>query len=85
MEVVRILGFLLAICTFIGMCIGLIPFLGMLNWFNIPIALIGLILNVIFLIGNDKGMDAMPILGLLLCIAVIFFGVIRLIIGEGMI
>lgn len=60
----------LAIC---GMLLGLIPFLGWLNWFNIPLAIIGLLISII---GKSKG-------GIIICIVAIFFGLLRLILGGG--
>lgn len=66
----RIFG-ILAIC---GMFLGMIPFLGWLNWFNIPLAIIGLLISII---GKSRG-------GIIICVVAIFFGLLRLMLGGGL-
>lgn len=68
-------GRLLGILASIGMLLAFIPFLGWLNWLNIPFALIGLICSII---GKSKG-------GIILCILAMVFGLLRLILGGGII
>lgn len=65
----RIFG-ILAIC---GMLLGMIPLLGWLNWFNIPLAILGLLISII---GKSKG-------GIIICVVAIFFGLFRLMLGGG--
>lgn len=65
----RIFG-ILAIC---GMLFGMIPLLGWLNWFNIPLAIIGLLVSIL---GKSKG-------GIIICVVAIFFGLLRLMLGGG--
>lgn len=65
----RIFG-ILAIC---GMLLGMIPLLGWLNWFNIPLAILGLLISII---GKSKG-------GIIICVVAIFFGLLRLMLGGG--
>ncbi len=67
-------GRIFGIMALIGMIIGLIPLLGWLNWFNIPLAILGLILSIV---GKSKG-------GTIICIVAIFFGLVRLILGGGL-
>lgn len=69
------IGRIFGIIALIGMLIGLIPFLGWLNWLNIPLAIIGLLLSII---GKSKG-------GIIICVVAIFFGLLRLIFGGGLI
>lgn len=65
----RIFG-VLAIC---GMLLGMIPLLGWLNWFNIPLAIIGLLVSIL---GKSRG-------GIIICVVAIFFGLLRLMLGGG--
>ena len=67
-------GRIFGIMALIGMIIGLIPLLGWLNWFNIPLAILGLILSIV---GKSKG-------GTIIFIVAIFFGLVRLILGGGL-
>jgi hypothetical protein len=67
------IGRLFGILALIGMLIGLIPLFGWLNWLNIPLAIIGLLLCII---GKSKG-------GIIICIVAIFFGLFRLMLGGG--
>ena len=67
-------GRIFGIMALIGMIIGLIPLLGWSNWFNIPLAILGLILSIV---GKSKG-------GTIICIVAIFFGLVRLILGGGL-
>lgn len=66
-------GLVLGILAALGMLLAFIPFLGWLNWFNIPFAIIGLILSAI---GRSRG-------GIILCISAILFGFLRLFLGGG--
>jgi len=66
-------GLILGILAALGMLLAFIPLLGWLNWINIPFAIIGLIISAI---GNSKG-------GMVLCGMAVLFGIIRLILGAG--
>ncbi len=69
------IGRIFGILALIGMLIGLIPFLGWLNWLNIPLAIIGLLLSIL---GKSNG-------GIIICVVAIIFGLLRLIFGGGII
>ena len=71
----RIFGLIFGLISAFGMLLGFIPLLGWLNWIVIPFAIIGLIISVIT---NSKG-------GMILCIVAIFFGLMRLGLGGGII
>lgn len=68
-----------------GMLIGFVPFYGALNWVIIPFAAIGTIVSAIALgtapaeAGLGKG-----IAGLISCGIAAIFGIIRLVVGFGM-
>jgi len=65
---------LIGIVTLIGVVIGFIPLLGWLNWFVLPIAVVGLAL------GAASSSNA----GRNLCIVVVVVGVLRLMLGGGL-
>lgn len=71
----KTIGRIFGILSLFGMVLGLIPLLGWLNWLNIPLAILGLILSII---GKSKG-------GIIICIVAIFFGILRLMLGGGII
>ena len=71
----KFLGRFLGILAALGMLLAFIPFLGWLNWLNIPFALIGLIFSII---GKSRG-------GIILCVLAMIFGLLRLILGGGII
>jgi hypothetical protein len=65
------------------MVIGLFPFLGWFNWFNIPFALIGTALGV-SAITRSKG-SRLGTAGIVLCGFAVTVGFFRLNIGCGII
>ncbi len=67
----------------VGAIIGFFPCLGWFNWFNLPVAILGVILSAIALSRDDGESRGMCITGLILSIAAILIGVFRLIIGLG--
>ncbi|MCZ2394606.1 MAG: hypothetical protein LC105_12165 [Chitinophagales bacterium] len=71
----KTIGRLFGILALIGMVLGMIPLLGWLNWINIPLAILGLLLSIL---GKSKG-------GIIICVVAIFFGLIRLIMGGGIV
>lgn len=64
--------FLGTVCIVIT-CIAFIPLLGWLNWFAIPLSVICLIISL--LIGSSNGKT--------LCIISIIIGLVRLLLGGG--
>ena len=77
-----VLSLVIGLITLVGMGIGLIPLLGWLNWFNIPIAIIGLVLGVAALSSGKRGIATS---GITVCSIVIVIGAIRLGLGGGII
>jgi len=68
------------------MLVGLIPFLGMLNWFNIPFAGIGLLISIIVFASTVEGKNKSgSVTGIICCGIAVLFGMIRLFIGGGII
>lgn len=74
-------GFVVAIIAIIVFVVALIPCFGCINWINIPLALAGLILNVIVIArGNYTGKTTVA---LVLCVIAMIAGAIRLVLGGG--
>lgn len=73
----------MGILAILGMIVGFIPCLGAFNWINIPFAGIGIIISAIAMSTTGNQPKGSAIAGLVCCIAALFFGVIRLILGGG--
>jgi len=71
------------ILAFLGMFVGLVPCLGALNWLNIPFALVGLLVSAIAAGQSGGSSKSGAILGLVGCGAAAVIGIIRLIMGGG--
>ena len=71
------------ILAIIGMLVGFIPCLGALNWLNIPFAGLGVILSAIALSSSDNDTKSSATAGLACCVIALFFGIIRLVLGGG--
>lgn len=69
------MGTLLGIISIVITCIAFIPMLGWLNWFAIPISVVCLIISLI--IGSSNGK--------ILCLISIIIGLVRLLLGGGII
>jgi hypothetical protein len=69
----KIIGLILGILSALGMLLAFIPLLGWLNWINIPFAIIGLIISA--LVKSNGGM--------VLCGIAIILGMLRLMLGGG--
>ena len=76
-----IAGFILGIIAFFWMFIALIPFLGWLNWINIPFSIIGLILSILGY--SQRRQQVLGLIGIVLCGIAITVGVLRLNLGGG--
>jgi hypothetical protein len=82
----KIIGLIFGILAAFGMIVGFVPLLGWFNWLNIPFALIGLVVNILALSFSKKDEPkAMQAGGIILCAVAMVFGLIRLILGAGII
>jgi hypothetical protein len=71
-----IFGFILGLLSFLVLFLTIIPFLGWINWLNIPFAIVGLIFSLIGTAAErNKGLG---IAGIVICCMVIIFGALRL-------
>ena len=69
----KIIGRIFGLITIVLMVVAFIPLLGWLNWFVIPFAILGLLFSVI---GKSTG-------GTVICIVAIVLGMLRLMLGGG--
>ena len=81
MGLLSILSLIWGILAIIGMAVAIIPFLGALNYLNIPFAVLGLLFSLFALIVSSK--KELAVAGCVLCGVGIFLGAIRLVLGFG--
>jgi hypothetical protein len=78
-----IIGFIVSLVAGCFMLIGLIPFLGWLNWITtLPLAIAGAVLSGT---GLARSRSGIAVAGLVISIVVFFIAVGRLIVGCGII
>ena len=65
MGILSILSLIWGILAIIGMAVAIIPFLGALNYLNIPFAVLGLLFSVLVLIVLSK--KELAVAGCILC------------------
>jgi hypothetical protein len=73
----------LGILALVGMLIGFIPCLGWLNWFNIPFAVVGLVIGIVATTQAPPDKRGMAIGGTVMCAVATGLGMIRLLLGGG--
>lgn len=78
----QLVSLVMGILAVLGLLVGLIPCLGALNWLNIPFAVVGLIVGIVAA-GNRRGGNAMALAGIVLCSIAIVVGLLRLMLGGG--
>jgi hypothetical protein len=77
-----ILGLMVSLVAAVFLAIGLIPFLGWLNWFTtLPISVIAAILSGVGLASRPRSRSA--IAGLIISLAVFLVALLRLALGGG--
>ena len=79
----QLLSLIWGILSMIGMFIAFLPLLGWMNWGNIPFASIGLIISIVAAV-TGTGSKGFSIAGVIMCAVAILVGVLRLIIGGGL-
>jgi len=74
-------GLVIGVITFGIFLIALLPCLGAINYLNIPFAIVGVVLNGLVL--TTVGYTEKNVFGLVLCTIAIGVGLLRLIMGMG--
>jgi hypothetical protein len=76
-----IAGFVLSLVAGFFMLIGLIPFVGIINWFTtLPVAVLAAILSGVAL---SQSRSNLAVAGLVISLAVFFIAILRLFLGGG--
>ena len=81
----QILCLVWGILAVVGMFVGFFPCLGALNWLNIPFSIVGLAISVIALTTTKEPSKGGSIAGVVCCSLAAFFGLIRLVLGAGVV
>jgi hypothetical protein len=77
----QVASLVIGILTAVGSFIGFIPCFGWLNFINVPLAIVGLILGIISVSSAQPGQKTPSVVGISCCSFAILFGLIRLIIS----
>jgi hypothetical protein len=81
----QVLSLIWGILAILGMVVAFFPCLGALNWLNIPFSGIGIIISGIALGTAGTKPKGSSVAGLVCCIIAMFFGIIRLVLGGGVV
>ena len=81
----QVLNLIWGILAIIGLGVGLFPCLGSLNWINVPFSGIGLLVSIITLVTTKEPQKGKSIAGLVLCGIAVLLGIIRLVMGGGVV
>ncbi len=81
----QVLSLIWGILAILGMLVGFVPCLGALNWINIPFAGIGIVISGVAFGTAGHAPKGSSVAGLVCCIIALFFGLIRLVLGGGLI
>lgn len=73
------------ILSLIGLVIAFFPCLGSLNWINIPFAVVGLIISILTIAVSDDKESKGGLIGVILCGLAVGIGMVRLMIGGGIV
>ena len=75
------------VAAFVGLSIGLIPCLGALNWLNVPFSVCGGVFSIVAMAKQSRAGEPNggAIAGLALCTVAAALGLVRLILGGGVV
>ncbi len=79
----QVLSLAWGILAIVGMIVGFFPCLGALNWINVPFSGIGIIISGIALGTAGNRPKGSSVAGLVCCCVAVLFGIIRLVLGGG--
>lgn len=82
----QVASLIFGILSVIGMLVAFFPCLGALNWLNIPFAVVGLIVSAVANSSHalPREMKGNSRIGIILCSVAIVFGIMRLVLGGGL-
>lgn len=80
----QVASLVLGILAILGMSIAFIPCFGSLNWINIPFSAVGLVVSIVaFATTKREEERGGSITGIVCCAIAVMFGLVRLILGGG--
>jgi hypothetical protein len=79
----HVVGLIWGVLAAIGMLVGFVPCLGALNWLNIPFAGVGIVVSGVAYSRAMEDEKRSAVAGLILCTIALFFGLMRLVLGGG--
>jgi hypothetical protein len=79
----QILSLVWGILAVLGMGVAFVPCLGSLNWINIPFAVVGFVIAIVA--KSKPGNQGAATGGLILNGIAIAFGIVRLVLGGGIV
>jgi hypothetical protein len=74
---------ILGIVCGVGFLVGLVPCFGWVNWANIPLSFVGLVISIVALTQAPESEKNKCIVGIACCSVGILLGGIRLVLGAG--
>jgi hypothetical protein len=77
------LSLIWGILAMLGMLVAFFPCLGALNWLNIPFSIAGLIVGIIAMSKAPPAQNGSAKAGVILCAIATILGMIRLLLGGG--
>ncbi len=80
MQMISLVWGILAV---LGLGVAFIPCFGSLNWLNIPFAIVGLIISIVATTKAPPGQNGSAIAGIVLNALAVLLGMVRLIVGGG--
>lgn len=81
----QVLSLIWGIVAILGMFVGFFPCLGALNWLNIPFAALGIIVSAVALGTAGEEPKGASIAGILCCGFAVLIGLVRLVVGGGVV
>jgi hypothetical protein len=81
MIIFQIIGLLIGLSAMLSFMISIIPFLGFLNWLNIPYSLFGVLVCTLSLcLSRKEKSKVCGAIGLALCLFTTIAGILRLVV-----
>ena len=79
----QVLALVWGIVAFVGFLFAMIPCLGWLNWLNIPMAIVGVVISLVAMPKSGTEGKGMATAGLVLSVLAVAAGAVRLFLGGG--
>lgn len=86
MDTMQIVCLVWGIVCAVFFLVALVPCLGALNWINVPLAIPGLVVSIVRTAGAPPGAPrGGSITGIACCAVAVVFGILRLVLGGGVV